>query len=72
MITLEDMFLKAGELGVLGLITLYVLTRMTNALDKLTDSNNSLAESVKILADKVNNMDTRVSYLETHIESRLD
>ena len=70
--TLEDLILKAGELGALGLVTVYVLTRMTTAINKLTDSNKALADSVKILADKVNNMDTRVSYLETHIESRLD
>ena len=72
MISLDDSILKAGELGALGLVTAYVLTRMTTAINKLTDSNKALADSVKALADKVNNMDTRVSYLESHIESRLD
>ncbi|MBQ3434020.1 MAG: hypothetical protein II968_02755 [Selenomonadaceae bacterium] len=69
---MENIFLKAGELGVLGAVTFYVLTRMTTALDKLSESNKSLAESVKALADKINFIDHRVSYFETRVESRLD
>lgn len=57
---MEDLILKCTEFGALGIVTIYLLTKGTDALKDLAQSNKSLADSVKALADKVNLLDNRV------------
>ncbi|MBR1646030.1 MAG: hypothetical protein IJ685_04540 [Selenomonadaceae bacterium] len=72
---MEEMLLKIGEFGALGVVTIYLLTKGTSALKDLADSNKSLADSVKTLAEKVNVLDGRLHAFEHQfraIENRLD
>lgn len=58
------MILKMGELGVVGIIALFLLTKGTSALKELSESNKLLADAVTKLSDKVNSLDNRVTGFE--------
>ena len=66
---MEDLILKGFELGALGLISLFLLTKGTSALKELSDSNKLLADAVTKLSDKVNALDTRVTGFEYELRS---
>ena len=78
----EDLILKVGEFGALGIVTLYLLTQGKDAIKDLAQSNKLLADSVKLLADKVNLLDNHVDDIKQQnreirehlnkIENRLD
>lgn len=72
---MEEFLLKAGELGALGLISLYLLTKGMTSIRELADSNKMLADAVTKLSDKVNGIDSHVGILEAvtrDINRRLD
>lgn len=61
---MEEMIMKFGELGALGIISIFLLTKGTSALKELSDSNKLLADAVTKLSDKVNSLDMRVNGFE--------
>lgn len=61
---MEEMIMKIGEFGVLGVITFYLLTKGAAEIDKLAESNKKLAEAVDKFFAKVNNLDARVGSIE--------
>ena len=79
---MEEMIMKVGEFGALGLVCFYLLTKNTAAIKELSDSTKGLADSVKELAksvakqgDQIGSLDNRVTSFEYQlrgIESRLD
>ena len=72
---MEEFILKGFELGALGLISLFLLTKGMTAIKDLSDSNKLLADAVTKLSDKVNMMDGRFLSVEFElrsINSRLD
>lgn len=79
---MEDTILKYAEFGVLGVITLILLTKGLNALNELarttatlSDAQKALADSIAKLADKVATIGEKmnsVSFQIEGIEKRLD
>lgn len=69
---MEEFVFRAGEFGALGLVTLYLLTKGTDALKELANSNKSLAEAVTKLADKVNAHDSRFNVIESQLREVKD
>ena len=79
---MEDMILKFAEFGILGVVTLLLLTKGLATLNELTKTTatlstaqKTLAESITKLAEKVSAMDTRLSNVTFQIEGidkRLD
>ena len=72
---MEEFILKGFELGALGLISLFLLTKGMTAIKDLSDSNKLLADAVTKLSDKVNMLDGRFLSVEFElrsINSRLD
>ena len=72
---MEEFILKGFELGALGLISLFLLTKGMTAIKDLSDSNKLLADAVTKLSDKVNMMDGRFLSIEFELRrmnSRLD
>ena len=72
---MEDLIMKTAEFGVLGVITFYLLTKVTAEIDKLAESNKILADAVDKFFAKVNNIDLRVNSIEyelRNISSRLE
>lgn len=61
---MDELFLKSFELGALGLISIFLLTKGLNAIKDLSDSNRQLADAVSKLSDKVNSMEHRFSNFE--------
>lgn len=61
---MEEMILKYAEFGVLGIITLLLLTKGLSALKTLSDSQKTLAAAIDKLADKINSMDSRIVNIE--------
>ena len=68
-INLEEFILKSFELGALGLISLFLLTKGMTAIKDLSDSNKLLADAVTKLSDKVNMMDNRFLTFEYELRS---
>ena len=73
---MEESILKYAEFGILGVITLLLLTKGINSLIKLSettaklaDSQKTLADSINKLADRVVNMDIRLSNFGHQIEN---
>ena len=74
-VNLEEFILKGFELGALGIISLFLLTKGMTAIKDLSDSNKLLADAVTKLSDKVNMMDGRFLSIEFELRrmnSRLD
>lgn len=79
---MEDTILKCAEFGILGVITLLLLTKGLSSLNELTkttavlsEAQKALADSISKLAEKVANMDARLSNVAFQIdgiEKRLD
>lgn len=79
---MEDSILKYAEFGILGVITLLLLTKGFTSLNELTkttatlsEAQKALADSINKLADKVADMGARlsnVSFQIEGIEKRLD
>ena len=79
---MEDMVLKYAEFGVLGVITLILLTKGLNALNELarttatlSEAQKALADSIARLADKVATLEEKTNSVSFHIEGiekRLD
>ena len=79
---MEESVLKYAEFGVLGIITLLLLTKGLTALNELTkttatlsEAQKALADSIKTLAEKVSDMGSRLSNVTFQIEGiekRLD
>lgn len=79
---MEESVLKYAEFGVLGIITLLLLTKGLTALNELTkttatlsEAQKALADSIKTLAEKVADMGSRlntVAFQIEGIEKRLD
>ena len=72
---MEEFILKGFELGALGIISLFLLTKGMTAIKDLSDSNKLLADAVTKLSDKVNMMDGRFLSIEFELRrmnSRLD
>lgn len=79
---MEDLILKCAEFGILGIVTLLLLSKGLSSLNDLakttamlSDSQKILAESIAKLAEKVSAMDTRLSNVAFQIEGidkRLD
>lgn len=75
MIDLEELILKYAEFGILGVITLLLLTKGLTALTQLTQTTAKLAESQKALADSITKLTEKISnfgYQLAGIEKRLD
>lgn len=79
---MEDLILKCAEFGILGIVTLLLLSKGLSSLNDLakttamlSESQKTLAESITKLAEKVSAMDTRLSNVTFQIEGidkRLD
>ena len=72
---MEEFILKGFELGALGIISLFLLTKGMTAIKDLSDSNKLLADAVTKLSDKVNMLDGRFLSIEFELRrmnSRLD
>lgn len=79
---MEESILKYAEFGVLGIVTLLLLTKGLTALNELTkttatlsEAQKALADSIKTLAEKVSDMGSRLSNVTIQIEGiekRLD
>ena len=79
---MEEMILKYAEFGVLGVITLLLLTKGLSTLNTLTqtmatfsDSQKALADSIAKLADKISEMSVQLGTLSfqiTNLEKRID
>ena len=79
---MEEAFLKYAEFGILGVVTLLLLTKGLTALNELTkttaslsDAQKALADSIAKLADKVSDLGSRVNafgFQIDGIQKRLD
>ena len=79
---MEDLILKCAEFGILGIVTLLLLSKGLSSLNDLTkttamlsESQKTLAESIAKLAEKVSAMGTRLSNVTFQLEGvdkRLD
>lgn len=79
---MEDTILKYAEFGVLGVITLILLTKGLNALNELARTTATLSEAQKALADSITKLTDKVatigekmnsvSFQVEGIEKRLD
>lgn len=58
---MEDSILKYSEFGVLGIITLLLLTKGIGSLNKLSETTTALSEAQKALADSISKLAERVT-----------
>lgn len=68
---MEDMILKLTEIGALGVVTLYLLTKGTAALHELSENDRKLADSINklsaTLAGSISDFERRIFNLETQL-----
>ena len=64
---MEEMILKAVELGALGIFCLLLLTKGLNYLTALSDSQKALTQAIEKFTDKINSMDSRITNIERDV-----
>ena len=64
---MEEMILKAVELGALGIFCLLLLTKGLNSLTALSDSQKALTQAIEKFTDKINSMDSRITNIERDV-----
>ena len=64
---MEEMILKAVELGALGILCLLLLTKGLNSLTALSDSQKALTQAIEKFTDKINSMDSRITNIERDV-----
>ena len=72
---MEDLILKCAEFGILGVITLLLLTKGLTSLNELTKTTTTLAQSQKALAESIGKLADKVAGVQYQIEGierRLD
>ncbi|MBQ6298713.1 MAG: hypothetical protein IJK81_13700 [Selenomonadaceae bacterium] len=72
---MEDLVLKCAEFGILGVVTLLLLTKGLSSLTELTKTTATLSESQKALADSITKLTEKInsfSFQLSDIEKRLD
>lgn len=72
---MEDLILKCAEFGILGIITLLLLTKGLSSLNELSKATTTLCESQKALAESITKLAEKVTgfgYQIEGIERRLD
>lgn len=72
---MDDVLLRYAEYGILGVITLLMLTRGLTVLAKLIDTTKALTDSITKLTQSVNDMGQLINKVFFHvmgIEQRMD
>ena len=72
---MEEMILKYVEMGVLGAVTLLLVTKGLNALTRISETTAELSAAQKALADSITKLTekmTSFSFQLADIEKRLD
>ena len=66
---MEEAILKYAEFGILGVITLLLLTKGLSTLNELTKTTAILAESQKTLADSITKLAEKVADMGTRLNN---
>lgn len=72
---MEDFVLKCAEFGILGVITLLLLTKGLSSLNELAKTTATLSDSQKALAQSITKLTEKIAnfgYQIEGIERRLD
>lgn len=66
---MEEIILKCAEFGILGVITLLLLTKGLGVLNQLTQSVNALTKSQETLTDAVTRQSEKLFLLDSRISA---
>lgn len=72
---MEDLLLKCAEFGILGVVTLLLLTKGLSSLTELAKTTATLSQSQKALAESITKLTEKInsfSFQLSDIEKRLD